>query len=239
MLKKQRTILISGASRGIGRSIAERLLKSGHRVSLGLRNPDKLIGTNLDPNINDNIVVNYYEATEEETAINWVKNTIDKFKTFDSVINCAGVFNSTEFIFAPSERKDIDHLWNVNVMGPWLLCKASWNEIKRSNDGRIITLVSMSGKRSKGKLAGYSTSKFALMGLCQTIRNEGWKDNIRVTAICPGWVNTEMASGVESIAKEEMTQPNDLAEIINSLLMLPKNCVPFEVLINCLLESTQ
>ena len=76
-------------------------------------------------------------------------------------------------------------------------------------------------------------SKFALMGLSQTMRNEGWDKGIRVTTICPGWVNTDMASNVKSISKEEMTQPEDIASIVSTILKLPNTCVPFEVAVNC------
>ena len=92
-----------------------------------------------------------------------------------------------------SNLRDIEDLWKVNVMGPWILTKHAWKYLSLSNSSRIIVLVSMSGKRSKGSLASYSMSKFALMSLCQTMRNEGWDKGIRVTAICPGWVNTDMA----------------------------------------------
>ena len=91
----------------------------------------------------------------------------------------------------------------------------------------------MSGKRSKGRLAGYTVSKFALMGLCQPMRNEGWEQGIRVTAICPGWVNTDMAARVKSLPKEAMTQPDDIASLSSNLLQLPNSCVPFELSMNC------
>jgi len=82
----------------------------------------------------------------------------------------------------------------------WNLCRLSWDHLCASGRGRIIVLVSMSGKRSKGDLAAYSSSKFALMGLCQTMKNKGWDKNIRITAICPSWVNTKMAQNISSLA---------------------------------------
>jgi len=94
----------------------------------------------------------------------------------------------------------------------------------------------MSGKRCKGTLAGYTASKFALMGLCQAMRNEGWEQGIRITAICPGWVNTDMASAVQSMAPEAMTQPEDLGRLSAHLLTLPDSAVPFEVAVNASLE---
>ena len=70
-------------------------------------------------------------------------------------------------------------------------------------------LVSMSGKRSKGRMAG-TQSASSLMALCQTMRNE-LGGRIRVTAFCPSWVNTEMATSISRVAPEAMTQPQDIA----------------------------
>ena len=123
------------------------------------------------------------------------------------------------------------------MLGPWLLTREVWEELKLNKNSRIITLVSMSGKRSKGNLAGYTASKFALMGLCQTIRNEGWNSGIRVTTISPSWVNTEMAKEVNNIEKSQMTQPEDIALIVSNILKLPNSCIPFDISVNCNLET--
>ncbi len=233
-----RTILISGASRGIGRCIAEKALQDGHRISLGLRDPSKIKGSKLDPEISghDKILICPYEATDPNKAKAWVESTVAQFNSIDSVINSAGIFIRTEFNFPDKSQNEVRNLFEVNVMGPWLLTRAAWSELIKVKNARVIFLVSMSGKRSKGKLAGYSVSKFALMGLCQTIRNEGWEKGIRVTAICPSWVNTDMASEVKKIPKEEMTQPEDIAAITSGLLNMPNSCIPFEVSVNCTLE---
>ncbi len=234
-----RTILISGASRGIGRAIAERALEDGHRISIGIRNPKDIEGTKLDPEISgsDKVVVSKYEAEISRDAKDWIEKTRSAFNTFDSIIHCAGIFKRTGLLFADSEYEDIEKLWRVNVIGPWLLTRDSWSELCKSTSGRVIILASMSGKRSKGKLAGYTMSKFAIMGLSQTIRNEGWDKGIRVSTICPGWVNTDMSLGVKSINRIDMTQPKDIASICSNLLELPNSCIPFEIAVNCNLES--
>ena len=235
-----RKILLSGGTRGIGKAIAIKLLNEGHSVSLGVRKKESLINTLLDPKSNnlERFFVHTYDATDKNSSKEWVQNTVKKFKNIDTIIHCAGILKKTNLIFKDNEMQDIEDVWKVNVMGPWILTKDAWKYLSMNNSARIIVLVSMSGKRSKGRLASYSMSKFALMSLCQTMRNEGWNRGIRVTAICPGWVNTDMAKEINHFPKEDMTQTNDIANICSSLLELPNTSVPFEIALNCQLETT-
>ena len=243
-----RTLLISGASRGIGRAVAERALADGHRLSLGLRDLEALKLTALDPDLagSDRVLLCPYAAEDPAAAQAWVEATNEHFGGFDSVIHSAGIFSRVPLLFEESEQPEIAHTINVNLMGPWWLTRAAWPQLASHGEGRIQVLVSMSGKRSKGRLAAYSASKFALLGLCQTMRNEGWAAGIRVTAICPGWVNTDMAAAVrrgpsqswptQSMEAEAMTQPEDIASISAELLRLPNRAVPFEIAVNSSLE---
>ena len=243
-----RTLLISGASRGIGRAVAERALADGHRLSLGLRDLEMLKQTPLDPVLagSDKVMLHPYSAEDPEAARAWVEATINHFGGFDSVIHSAGIFSRVPLLFEPGEDQEIAHTINVNLMGPWWLTRAAWPQLASHGEGRIQVLVSMSGKRSKGRLAAYSASKFALLGLCQTMRNEGWAAGIRVTAICPGWVNTDMAAAVRSgpsdrwptqpMDAEAMTQPEDIASMSAELLRLPNRAVPFELAVSSSME---
>ena len=235
-----RKILISGASRGIGKAIAIKLLKEGHSISLGVREKKDLINTPLDPNSNnpERYIVHKYDATIKDSSLEWVQTTVKAFKNIDTIIHCAGIFKRTNLIFNDNEMPDIEDIWKINVLGPWILTKDAWKYLSMSNSARIIVLVSMSGKRSKGNLASYSMSKFALMSLCQTMRNEGWEKGIRVTAICPGWVNTDMAKEINNFPQKDMIQTKDIASICSNLLDLPNSSVPFEISLNCQLETT-
>ena len=243
-----RTLLISGASRGIGRAVAERALADGHRLSLGLRDLAALKQTLLDPDLagRERVLLYPYAAEDPAAAQAWVEATTNHFGSFDSVIHSAGIFSRVPLLFEPSEEEEIAHTINVNLMGPWWLTRAAWPQLVAHGEGRIQVLVSMSGKRSKGRLAAYSASKFALLGLCQTMRNEGWAAGIRVTAICPGWVNTDMAAAVrrgpsdrwptQSMDADAMTQPEDIASMSAELLRLPNRAVPFELAVSSSLE---
>ena len=230
-----RTILISGASSGIGLNIAYRELKEGNRISIGIRDLESIKGSVIDPNNwpKGKILINKYDALDKLSAEKWIKNTILNYGGFDSLINCSGVLSKIPFLYKNGDEEEILNTFNINFLAIWNLCRLSWENLSKSNNGRIIVLVSMSGKRSKGDLAAYSSSKFALMSLCQTMKNKGWEENIRVTAICPSWVNTKMAENISSLEKSKMTQPQDIAEICSTILKLPIQSVPFEIALNC------
>ena len=230
-----RTILISGASSGIGLNIAYRELRNGNRISIGIRDLESIKGSIIDPNKwpKEKILINKYDASDKLTAEKWIKNTIINYGGFDSLINCAGVLSKIPFLYKNGDEEEILNTFNINFLAIWNLCRLSWEYLSKSKKGRIIVLVSMSGKRSKGDLAAYSSSKFALMSLCQTMKNKGWDENIRVTAICPSWVNTKMAENISTLEKSKMSQPEDIAEICSTILKLPIQSVPFEIAINC------
>ena len=236
--------MITGASRGIGQAIAKKALADGHRLSLGLRDLNAVKGSALDPEVSGNhrVMLHPYCAEESQNVQRWVDATANHFGSVDSLICSAGIFSKVPVLFKEGEEIEIERTMKINLMAPWILTRAAWPQLAEHGAGRIQMLVSISGKESKGKLAAYSASKFALLGLCQTMRNEGWDDGIRVTAICPGWVNTDMASSVlaepsefwptESINPEAMTQPEDIANISAALLKLPNRAVPFEISVN-------
>ena len=233
-----RTILISGASSGIGLKIAHKQLKEGNRASIGIRDLESLKGSIIDPQNwpNEQLILNRYDALDRNSSKNWISNTLNIFGGFDTLINSAGILSKVPFLYEDDDLDEIDKTMKINFLAVWELTRLCWENLSSSKDGRIISIVSMSGVRAKGDLAAYSCSKFALMSLCQTMRNIGWKKGIRVTAICPSWVNTKMANGVKTIDKLNMSQPEDISEICSTLLKLPKQSVPFEIKINCNLE---
>ena len=233
-----RTILISGANSGIGLEIAHKQLQEGNRVSVGVRDLESIEGSIIDPQKwpKEQLISNKYDALDEDSPKNWISNTLKSFGSFDTLINSAGILSKVPFLYKDDDLDEIEKTMKINFLAVWELTRLCWKNLSSSNNGRVISIVSMSGKRSKGDLAAYSCSKFALMSICQTMRNIGWEKGIRVTVICPSWVNTKMATGVKTIDKKDMTQPEDISEICSTLLKLPKQSIPFEININCNLE---
>ena len=233
-----RTLLVSGASSGIGLRIAHKQLEEGNRVSVGIRDLESIEGSIIDPQKwpKEQLILNKYDALEPNSSTNWISNTLKSFGGFDTLINSAGILSKVPFLYKDDELDEINKTMKINFLSVWELTRLCWENLSTSKNGRIISIVSMSGKRSKGDLAAYSCSKFALMSICQTMRNLGWEKGIRVTVICPSWVNTKMAQGVKTIDRADMTQPEDISEICSTILKLPKQSVPFEIKINCNLE---
>ena len=234
-----RTVMVSGASRGIGLAIAQALHAQGHRLSLGMRDPAAFAANPAHAALvgSDRVLLHPYQAADPTSPDSWLAATRDVFGGVSAVVPCAGVFSRVGVRFESNQLDEIAQTLTVNLMAPWWLCRAVWGDLEASGDGRILMMVSMSGRRVKGHLAAYSASKFALMGLCQAMRNEGWEAGIRVTAICPSWVNTDMAAQVKAIPGEAMTQPGDLAATAAHLLALPRTAVPFEFSVSCSLET--
>ena len=146
-----RIVLITGASRGIGRAVAEQLLAGGHRLCLGLRDPAGLKGSPLD---SERVLPVTYDASRPEQARDLVDAVTSWAGGVDTLIHCAGILHRTPLLFEDGQEAELEDLWRVNVMGPWWLTRAAWPQLRSSGHGRIQVLVSMSGKRVKGRMAG-------------------------------------------------------------------------------------
>lgn len=228
----QRVALVSGASRGIGAACARHLFETGWTLSLGMREPVR-----PDWADSERVRVFAYDATEAGSEQTWVDGTIEAFKRIDAVIASAGIMVPKSVI--DIDDTDLDRMFEINVKAPRRLVRASWASLAASRAGRVIILASLSGKRVKSVAAGsYSISKFAAVALSHGIRQAGWDLGIRATAVCPGFVATDMARGITDRADALMTDPDDLARIIGLLLDLPDHASVAEFSINCQLEES-
>ena len=223
--------MVSGANRGIGAAIAARLAADGCRLSLGARRPDALAGNapGIEP---DRILLNHYEATDLDSARQWVEATVERFGGIDVLVNSAGIVDRTGL--ESMDEEVLDEMWAVNVKGPLRLTRLALPHLRQSGSGRVINLASMSAKRVKGDvLPGYSMTKYALLALSHATRQVGWDDGVRVTALCPGPVATDMMDPDD----EAITQPADVADLVATLIALPNTASVSELLVNCRLEA--
>jgi len=230
-MEHKRTVLISGANRGIGMATAKAFLVAGWNVSLGMRSPERSIWT---PDETKHL--HAYDANDPQSADRWASDATDRFGRIDAVVANAGIMIRTPVIEASDE--DFSSLMNVNVSAPRKLVKACWSELVKTGTGRVVVISSLSGKRVKSAASGaYSVSKFAALGLSHAIRHEGFAHGIRSTAICPGLVSTDMGNALAAAA-DELTRPEDVAASIVHIVSLPNSASVSEFWVNCLLDES-
>jgi NAD(P)-dependent dehydrogenase (short-subunit alcohol dehydrogenase family) len=217
-----KVVMVSGATRGIGRAVAERLLAAGCRVSAGARNVAR---------VPEGAAGFAYDATAPATAAAWVAATLERFGRVDALVNAAGINPRATLLEGPDDA--FQDLWSVNAMGPIHAIRAAWPHLAACGEGRVINIASLSGKRVRNDNLGYAMSKFAVMALTQEVRRLGWEHGIRATALCPGFVDTDMTAHVASFPRGQMSRPEDLALLAETLLRLPNTASVAELLVNC------
>jgi NADP-dependent 3-hydroxy acid dehydrogenase YdfG len=223
--------MISGASRGIGLAIARELKQSGLALSLGIRAPGRF----YDPlATEDEVLVYPYDAADRNAATPWVRATVARFGRIDVLVNNAGIsrFVSLE----EGSDDDLDELLAVNVKAPFRVIRAALPHLKASGSGRVINVASLSGKRVMGLNAGYQMSKHAVVALTHAVRRIGWEHGIRATALCPGFVDTELVAHVTDVPHDQMIDPADLARLVATVVALPNTAAVAELLVNCRYE---
>jgi len=223
-----RVALVSGANRGIGLAIAREVKAAGYALSLGVRNPQSvpvdLLGADTQ--------VHVYDAANAGEAA-WVDAAFARFGRIDALVNNAGI---APFVgFEEGSDEDLDALLEVNVKAPFRLVRAALPHLKAAGSGRVITVASLSGKRVLGLNAGYQMAKHAAVALSHATRRIGWEHGIRATALCPGYVDTDLTAGVD-FPREEMSRPEDLARLVVTVLQLPNTASVAELLVNCRFE---
>ncbi len=225
-----RVIMISGANRGIGHAIADTLYDAGYSLSLGARSPDTLadLTGSWAP---ERVLRSHYDAEKRKTHHQWVAETVARFGRLDGLINNAGIMEDVSV--EDDNDAALDHMWAVNVKAPLSMTRTALPHLRRSGAGRIINVASLAGKAVYGSGIGYSMTKFAAVALSHATRHAGWDDGVRCTALCPGYVATDMTTSVETMAFDQMTEPRDIAEVVATLLALSNKASIAELIINC------
>lgn len=197
-----RVVLVTGGARGIGRGIAEAFLKAGASVmvaDLGSAAADwayDLAGNEeLERTVAEQAVLGEVRATQLDVTVKAsceeaVASTIRAFGGLDVLVNNAGVVQSgaTEDF----SEADWDRIFAVNTKGIFLMTQAAIPALKKSAHAAIINTASIAGKKGHPGMAAYCGSKFAAIGITQSLALELARDGITVNAICPGMVGTAM-----------------------------------------------
>jgi len=221
----EKVAMISGANRGIGFEVAKELDRRGYRLSLGIRDPSAAaanpFGAFAFP----------YEARNVQSGRRWVEATIARFGRLDVLVCSAGICKPITLEDGTDEM--LEETLDINVKAPFRLIQAALPHLRKPGDARVVQIASLSGKRVKNLNAGYQMSKHAVIALNHAVRRAGWNDGIRATAICPGFVDTDMGAGIADLPPEAMTQPEDVARLIANTIEMPNTASVAEILVNC------
>jgi NAD(P)-dependent dehydrogenase (short-subunit alcohol dehydrogenase family) len=232
-----RVVMLSGGSTGIGAAIARRLIDDGYTLSLGGRRP-KEIGAKF-ANFPNTPLVSKFDALQPASAEAWLKATLDKFGRIDALINNAGRMKPLSF--TDGDESALDELWAINLKAPFRLIRLALPHLGKSGCGRIINIASTDAKRYRDASVSiaYATTKHAVLALSHAARFAGWEHGVRVTALCPGAVDTDFVAGLPGVTPGPgRIAPTTIAEAAAFLLRLPNNASVAELVVNARLEST-
>jgi NAD(P)-dependent dehydrogenase (short-subunit alcohol dehydrogenase family) len=228
-----RAALITGGSSGIGLAIARVLGEEGYGLTLSARRPEKLeaAAEGLRADGLDVLAVPG-NLTDEEAIKDVLAKHRERWGRLDVLINNAGL--GIGATVADTETKKLDLQLDVNLRAVYLVARDSIPMLKEAGaehgKALIVNTASIAGKQGQAYLPAYSATKFGVVGLSQALHRELMGDGVQVTALCPAFVATPMTDWVEGeVPKDQMIQPEDIAESVRFLLNVSPACIVPEI----------
>ncbi|MDM5332088.1 3-ketoacyl-ACP reductase [Ureibacillus composti] len=217
-----KTAFITGAARGIGKATALHLAKEGVNIGLIARTESALkeVASEIE-GLGVKVAYAIADVSSKEQVEAAVASLTNDLGTTDILINNAGVAS-----FAPvleMEPEEWKKIIDVNVMGTYYVTRAVLPQLIEKNGGDIINISSTNGLGGAATASAYSASKFAVIGFTESLAQEVRRNNIRVSALTPSTVATDLALDLNLIKENNETkimQPEDIAEFIVSQLKL-------------------
>ncbi|TVX89858.1 3-ketoacyl-ACP reductase [Paenibacillus agilis] len=220
---KNKVALITGAGKGIGKAIAHALAKEGTNLGLIARTSADLekLQAELQEQYGIRVSIASADIANQETVDQAVAALVGELGQVDILINNAGI--ATFGTLVDMDPKEWERIIQVNLMGTYYVTRAVLPHMISQNSGNIINVASTAGERGFATGSAYNASKFAVMGMTEALMQEVRKFNIRVTALTPSTVNTELATsaGLKIGDEDRMMQPEDVAELALATLKLP------------------
>lgn len=229
---ENKVVILTGAGGGIGSAIAEKLAKKKMKIVLfGGNNVANLQRTKAIVEKYSCALVLPGDLTSTDFMTSALGTASDAFGRIDVLVNNAGAAQSTPFEEVSME--EFDRLMNINVRTPFFLMQKALPFLKKSGSGTIINIASVVAHAGYPLQSVYSASKHALLGLTKSIAREYYRENIRVHAICPGGVYTDMVKvSRPDLSPEGMIMPEEIADILCFLLENRGNAVIDEILVH-------
>jgi NADP-dependent 3-hydroxy acid dehydrogenase YdfG len=233
---KGKTIILTGASKGIGRALAINLAKQGANLSLVARSKDELKAVQAEcKKAKAKCLVFVGSVSNEKLANKAVADTIEAFGQVDFMINNAGygIFGATD-TYTAEAWSDV---YDTNVKGTFLFSKAVLATMKAQQSGHIINIASDVAKRVFDGGSLYCSSKFAQDAFSAALRKEVRKDGIKVSVVYSGLVDTTFHADPHSESKQTWLTDEDMASSIIFIMGQPKHVVIDELMIHPLSQD--
>lgn len=203
---KDKTAIVTGGTRGIGKGIALELAKNGCNVAFNYSKSTEAADALCEEieAMGVQAVSYQVDAGNFEDVKNMVKEVKDKFGTIDYLVNNAGI--TRDKLLAMMGESDWDDVINTNLKSAYNFCKNVITTMMRQKNGSILNITSISGVSGTAGQVNYSASKAGLIGMTKALAKEVGKININVNAIACGFVETDMTSVLPEDYKKKMTE---------------------------------
>jgi NAD(P)-dependent dehydrogenase (short-subunit alcohol dehydrogenase family) len=222
-----RAVLITGGTRGIGRALAEALLKSGDTVAVTGTSEDGVVKAAHELSQLGQAAAMVCDVRDPASAERAVRTAVAKFGRIDVLVNNAGVG-----VGAPVADLTLDE-WNriigTNLTGIFNCCKAAIAHLREGGGGWIVNISSLSSKNPFPGGAAYCASKAAVNAFSEALMQELRDDNIRVTYVLPGSVATGFSGREPGSGADWKLQPEDVAHAIVDVLNHPPRSLPSRI----------
>ena len=214
----KKVAIVTGAAKGIGRAIAERMIAENYNTILV--DVDEVNGRKLADELGQ--FAHYFNCniSNEQSVLQLFNDVVSNFNTVDAVVNNAGIIKDNLIWKMPTE--DFDAVIDINLKGTWLMCKNAAQIMKNQKSGRIVNIASRAWLGNPGQ-SNYSASKAGVVGLTRVLALELGKHGVLVNAIAPGLIDTPLTQTLPMDVQEKLIQaqptramgkPEDIANAV-------------------------
>lgn len=210
--------IVTGSTKGIGLAIVERMINEGMSVVVNSRTADDVQA--VTDGLGDNAIGIACDVADPEACARLVEETVERFGQLDILVNNAGLG-----VFKPISEMSIEE-WqlqiNVNLGAVFYLSKAALPHLSATGDGFIINIGSLASRNTFASGTGYNASKFGLLGMSEAMMLDVRHDDVRVSVVMPGSVNTHFNNHEMSAERSWKLEADDCALAVMQLLEFPK-----------------